>query len=68
MGDLSKYSPTELLKMINDVKIKHDTLKQGIINHTIEVDEIEKKINDDLEILTELEKNYVELIEEISKR
>lgn len=68
MEDLTKYTPTELLKMINDVKAKHDALKQEIIDHTIEVDEIEKKINDKLEVLTEIEKNYVELIEEINNR
>jgi hypothetical protein len=68
MENLSGYTPTELLKMINDNKIKYDALKQEIINHTFEVDELEMKINEKLEILTGLEKNYVELIEEISKR
>ena len=62
MEILSKYTPTELLKMINDVK-----LKQEIINHTIEVDTITVKINEKLEELNKLEKNYVALIEEINK-
>jgi len=68
MEDLSKYTPTELLKMINDTKVKHDSLKQEIINHTIEVDELEKTINIKLENLTEIEKNYIKLIEEINNR
>lgn len=67
MEILSKYTPTELLKMINDVKLKHDILKQEIINHTIEVDTITVKINEKLEELNKLEKNYVALIEEINK-
>lgn len=68
MEDFSKYTPIELNKMINDAKLKHDALKQEIINHTYEVDELEKKINKKLEILSELEKNYTGLIEELSKR
>jgi len=68
MEDLGKYTPTELLKLINDVKLKHDTLKQEIINHTFEVDELEKKINEKIAKLDELEKNYVKLIEQIEKK
>jgi len=68
MEDLSKYTPTELLKLINDVKIKHEILRQEIINHTLEVDELERIINEKLEILTEFEKNYVVLIEEMNKK
>jgi hypothetical protein len=68
MENLTKYTPTELLKMINDTKVIHDALKQEIINYTFEVDEIEKKINEKLEILAEQEKNYILLIEEMEKR
>jgi len=68
MENLSEYTPTQLLKMINDLKLKHDTLKQEIISHTFEVDELEKTINQKLAILTESEKNYVALIEEMEKR
>ena len=45
MSELYKHTPTELLKMINDIKQKHDSLKQEIINDTHEYDELEKKIN-----------------------
>lgn len=68
MENLSGYTPTQLLKMINDVKKEHDILKQEIINHTFEVDELEKKINEKIIKLTESEKNYIALIEEMEKR
>ena len=68
MENLSKYTPTELLKMVNDNVTRHNALKQEIIDHTYEVDELEKKINEKIVILEELEKNYVELIEEMEKR
>ena len=62
MEDLSKYSPTELLKMINNTKQNHDDLKEEILKDTYAIDELEKKINEKLFRLTELEKNYVKLI------
>jgi hypothetical protein len=68
MENLSGYTPTHLLKMINDVKVKHDALKQEIINDTLEIDELEIRINKKIETLTELEKNYVALIEEMENR
>jgi hypothetical protein len=68
MEDLSKYTPIELNKLLNDIKLKHDTLKQEIIDYTFEADELEKTINNKLLLLDEAEKTYVVLIEEISKR
>lgn len=68
MEDLNKYTPTELLKMINDSNIEHERIKTEIINHTIEVDELEIKINQKIETLNELEKNYVILVEELNNR
>ena len=68
MEDLTKYTPTELLKIINDIKLKHDTLKQEIVDHTFEAEELEKKINEKIISLTEIEKNYILLIEEMEKR
>ena len=65
MEDLSKYTKTELLKMANDIKTKHDALKQDIIADTIVMDELEKKVNEKIGVLTELEKNYVNIIEQI---
>ena len=68
MENLSKYTPIELNKMINDIKLKHDALKQEIINYTYEAEELEKKINEKIKVLTETENSYVLLIEEMEKR
>jgi hypothetical protein len=68
MEDLTKYSPTELLKIINDTKVKHDRLKQEIFNHLTEIDKIEIEINKKILELTEEEKYYVELVDELNKR
>ena len=68
MENLSKYTPIELNKMLNDIKLKHDTLKQEIINYTYEAEELEKKINEKIKLLTETENSYVLLIEEMEKR
>ena len=54
--------------MVNDVKARYDLLKKEVIDLTFESEVIEKKINERLVILEELEKNYVELMEEMSKR
>ena len=75
MENLSNYSSTELLKLINDINNKHEILKKELIDHSHEIDELEKLINEKinivnikLNVLTELEKKYVLLIEEMSKR
>lgn len=68
MEDISKLSPTELLVLINKVKEKHDLLRQEIINHSYEVEQLEKTINNKINELTELEKYYVSLIDEMEKR
>jgi SMC interacting uncharacterized protein involved in chromosome segregation len=68
MENLSGYTPTQLLKMINDCKVKHETLKQKIIGLVDEIETLEIKINLEINALTESEKEYVELIEELSNR
>jgi len=68
MEELNKYTPIELNKMINDVKEKHDKLKQEVVDYTYELDKLEKKMNEKIVIINELEKNYIELIEEITSR
>lgn len=67
MEDLSKYTATELLKLGNDIKARHDALKQEIIDNTYEIEELEKNINDKVQKLEQLEKNYVEIVEKLSK-
>jgi len=68
MKDLNKCTPTELLKQLNDTKAEHNKLKEEIIQLTNEFDEIEKKINDKIDILSTVELKYVELIEELNNR
>lgn len=68
MEDLSKYTPIELLKMINDSKAVHENLKKEIVDLTYEVDEIESKINKKIIELTLTEQQYVALIEELTNR
>jgi uncharacterized coiled-coil DUF342 family protein len=68
MENLNKYTPTELLKMINDTKEKHDILKREIINLTYDVEELEKKINEKINTLSDSEKEYIDLIEELNNR
>ena len=63
MEDLNKLTPTELLKKGNDIKARHDVLKQEIVDYTYEMEKLEKELNEKVEELQELEKNYVEIIE-----
>lgn len=68
MEDLSKYTPTELLKLANDIKSEHERLKKEIIDDTYKIDELQKNINENISLLTEVEKKYVEIVEEIDNR
>lgn len=68
MEDLSKYTPTELIKLANDIKSEHERLKKEIIDDSHVLDELQNKINKNITLLTELEKKYVGIIEEIDKR
>ena len=68
MTDLTKYSSTELLKMINDSKINHDKLKEEIIQDTKKIDDITIIINKNLKKLEDFEKDYIILIEEMNNR
>lgn len=68
MEDLSIYTPTQLFKLLNDTKDDHEKLKNEVIEDTKKIDEIEIIINEKLKKITQLEKKYVNLIEEINKR
>lgn len=65
MEDLSKYTPIELQKMSNDITAQHAALKEKIIADTYEMEELEKRINENVQLLQELEKNYVEIVENL---
>jgi len=65
MENIENYSPIELQKLGNDIKVKHDSLKQELITDTYEMEKLEKSINDKILILDELEKNYVIIVEKL---
>jgi len=67
MEDLSKYTPIQLQKMGNDIKERHDKLKKELIDDTYEIEELEKRINEKVQLLQEFEKNYVNIIEKLVK-
>jgi septal ring factor EnvC (AmiA/AmiB activator) len=67
MEDLTKLTPTELLKMGNDIKAQHDKLKENILADTYEMEKLEISINEKAKQLEELEQNYVEIVEMITK-
>ena len=68
MEDLSTYTPIELQKMLNDIKEQHEQTKKMIADDTYKIEELETEINKKITLLTELEKQYVFVIEEIDKR
>lgn len=68
MENLNEYTLTELLKISNDIAIKHDLLKKEIVNTSHQLEEIEKEIKIKLILLDELEKNYIEIIEKLKEK
>jgi len=65
MENLDKYTKIELQKMGNDIKAQHDKLKDELIADTYEMEELEKRINEKVKLMAELEKNYVEIVEKL---
>jgi hypothetical protein len=75
MNELSKYTTIELVKFISDLEVKHNNLKNDMINTSIEVEDMKNTINQKLELinqklieLKEIEDNYVILVDEYSNR
>lgn len=68
MENLSGYTPTELLKMGNDLGTEHAAIKEAITKKTYQIEELEGEINELLKKLEIVEKQYVEIIEEIDNR
>ena len=66
MEDLSKLLPIELQKMGNDIKEKHDKLKEELIADTYAMEKLEISINEKAKKLEELEENYVKIVEMIT--
>jgi len=51
----------EILWEIQKVKKNHEKEKKSLVDLTYEAEEIEKKVNDKILLIKELEKKYVEL-------
>ena len=56
-----------LIKEVNRYAELHSLLKEQLIQDSYHIDELQKKLNDNLDILTEYENKYVALIERISE-
>lgn len=65
---LKKFTTTELLYEVNKLKKTHDNIKQELIKLTYDLETMENRINDKLLILTETEKKYNILVDEINNR
>ena len=63
MEELDKLTPTELLKIGNDIKSKHEILKNRIIDYTILIEDLQKKINECVAEMDSIEEKYVKIIE-----
>jgi hypothetical protein len=68
MKDIKNLTPTELLKHIHDLKTHHESLKDIIIQKTVDIESIEKEINSKLVELKAAEVNYVKAVEEMENR
>lgn len=68
MENFKNKTLTELLKFANDAKVMHDNLKKKIIDDTKTIDDLSEKINNNIETLNFIEKNYVQIIEELNNR
>ena len=67
MDNLSGHTPTQLLKICNDISKRHEVLKKEIVDDLLNIELLETGINLKTEELQELEKNYVEIIEKLSQ-
>ena len=68
MNEFEKYTPTELLKLINDLDIEHKKLKEVIITNTDKIIELQDNVNDDLKTLTIIEELYAKISTELTER
>jgi len=68
MDNLKDYSETQLLKFINDAERDHNEKKQDIRNVLDEYKEVEDRLNNEMDILSDIEKRYVQLMVELNER
>jgi len=68
MKDIKEITSTELLKLINDSKFEHEKIKAELLTIISEYDELGVKINEKLNDLDIIEKQYINLIDEMNER
>lgn len=66
--DYSELSMIELNNKIISTKTNHEIVKERILAEINEVEELEIKINDDLQKLRIYEDEYIKLIDELNNR
>lgn len=68
MEDLKNKTQIELQKLFNDIREKHDLTKETIMEITYQIDDLSMILNGKIELLSQLETDYVLLAEEIDRR
>jgi hypothetical protein len=68
METYNDFTDTELLCEVNNVIKQYESTKKEIIDNTAVIDELSKIINDKIYIISELENQYVKIIEELDNR
>jgi septal ring factor EnvC (AmiA/AmiB activator) len=67
MSDLNDYTPTELVKLSEDIKKKHSELKTNMLVLTKQIEDIEKIINENMSELVALEQLYFDIVTKIDE-
>ncbi len=68
MESYSNLTETELLHEINKAKEWHEAIKREILTIANEIENLEKTANEKLQQLETIEKNYVDLMQEMTSR
>lgn len=68
MENLTKLTLTELQVKGNQIKSKHDALKDEIIASTYEIERLQNEMNEKALELQSLEATYVEIVEIIENK
>ena len=68
MKKFDNYTPTELMKLGDDIVKKHNRIKEEIISLTKEIDSIETAIKDKLKELQALEQLYLDITNDILEK
>lgn len=60
-------TPTQILKRVNDLKHKHESLKKEILDDVSIIEEKQKIVNKKVENLNLIEEEYVSLMGQLSE-